>query len=75
MFSGEVVTARCRHSDEMLLEEVCRVAALVDGPTLTSTEFHRHSSVGINTLKARFGNWHDVLESAEKICLSPQTSI
>ncbi len=64
MHSSEVLGARCSHSDKLLLEEVRRVAGIVEKPFLTTTDFRKHSSVGVNTLKSRFGSWRDVLERA-----------
>ncbi len=64
MLYSKVLGVKRPHSDETLLEEVRRVAGFVEKPFLTTTDFRKHSSVGINTLKSRFGSWRDVLERA-----------
>ncbi len=52
------------YSDEALLEEVGRVAQLVDKPTLTTTDFDKHAGIRCATLQQRFGTWRKALERA-----------
>lgn len=52
------------YPDEALLEEVQRVAGLVDKPVLTRADFTKHSGIAASALARRFGNWHAVLEHA-----------
>ncbi len=52
------------YPDEALLEEVRRVAELVDKPVLTKGDFVKHSPVGAEALATRFGGWRIVLERA-----------
>jgi hypothetical protein len=51
-------------SDEALLDEVRRVAALVPGPFLFIEDFHRLSKISVSTLRTRFGGWKQALERA-----------
>ncbi|MHB9038445.1 MAG: homing endonuclease associated repeat-containing protein [Armatimonadota bacterium] len=48
------------YTDEELLEEIYRVAKLVEKPVLSKSDFTRHSNVATDTVKRRFGNWRDV---------------
>ncbi len=52
------------HSDVFLLEEVKRVAHLVDKPVLTKADFKRHSIISVATVTSRFGNWILALQRA-----------
>ena len=52
-----------RIPDDVLLEEVRRVAQLINKPTLTLKDFAKHSSSGAKVLY-RFGDWHTMLERA-----------
>ncbi len=51
-------------SDEELLAEVRRVAALMPTPVLPTPEFIKHSEVSPSTLRRRFGGWKEALELA-----------
>ncbi len=53
-----------KYSDEDLLREVRRVAALLEKPVLTRRDFARYSSVVDNTVTERFGCWRDALDLA-----------
>jgi hypothetical protein len=61
---GAVSLAHTKYSDEELLEEVRRVAGLVEKPVLTAPEFKKHSKLGLRNLQERFGGWKDLLERA-----------
>ncbi|MGB9587379.1 MAG: homing endonuclease associated repeat-containing protein, partial [Armatimonadota bacterium] len=50
--------------DEVLLDEVRRVATLVDGPVLKTTDFTRLAGVSATTVAKRFGGWQAALERA-----------
>ena len=52
------------HSDEAILNEIRRVAALVMTPTLPTRAFRKHSRVSPTTAKKRFGSWQKALEAA-----------
>ncbi len=52
------------YTDEKLLRELRRVAALVDKPVLTTTDFKKHSTIGPKTIGPRFGCWAAALERA-----------
>lgn len=52
------------YPDEALLDEVRRVAELVNKPVLTCSDFAKHSGISARTMLRRFGKWHDVLERA-----------
>jgi len=52
------------YPDEILLEEVRRVAQLVDKPVLTTLDFEKHAGIASKTLRQRFGSWRAVLEQA-----------
>ncbi len=52
------------YPDEVMLDEVRRVAALVDKPVLSCQEFGRHSTINPETIRLRFGGWRSVLELA-----------
>ncbi len=50
--------------DEVLLDEVRRIARLVGKHMLTQADFGKLSGISSGTLKRRFGSWHAVLEHA-----------
>ncbi len=50
--------------DEVLLDEVRRVAKLVDKPVFLSKDFHKHVGNVRETYRRRFGGWKNVLERA-----------
>lgn len=52
------------YSDETVLAEIRRVAELVHQPTLSRTEFRKHSRVSPTTVVRRFGNWKKALHAA-----------
>jgi hypothetical protein len=47
-----------------MLDEIRRVAALVQKPTLSRTEFRKHSRVSPSTVGRHFGTWEDALRAA-----------
>lgn len=51
------------YSRNELLEELKRVADLVERPPL-STEFYEHTEIAPGTLSNRFGDWNQALEAA-----------
>lgn len=53
------------YSDDALLEELRRVASVVNKNKLTTEDFKKHSRVGITTLRRRFGSWQVALEKAK----------
>ena len=56
---------RLRDYDEAtVLDEIRRVADLVDSPALTAREFDRHAKVSASHLRRRFGSWRQALEAA-----------
>jgi hypothetical protein len=56
--------AKCRYSDEELLEEIQRVAQLVGKSTLKQIEFRKYSKIDIETFRRRFRYWNIALELA-----------
>jgi len=52
------------YDDEALLEELRRVAALLDKPKLTIEEFSANGRVHGSTLQKRFGGWRGALQAA-----------
>lgn len=52
------------YDDQSLLEELRRVAALVDSPTLSIEQFSEFAKVHGSTLQKRFGGWRGALEAA-----------
>ncbi len=67
MYSGRKMRpkgiSRSGYPEEVLLEEVRRVAKLVDGPVLSKASFHKHSIIAVKSLR-QFGDWREVLERA-----------
>ena len=52
------------YSDEAILDEIRRVAALVQKPTLSRTEFRKHSRLSPHTAGRHFGTWEGALRAA-----------
>jgi hypothetical protein len=52
------------YSDTAILDELRRVAILVGGDVLTTSEFSKHAKVSAKTLSVRFGSWPAALEAA-----------
>ena len=52
------------YPDEALLEEVRRVAGLVNKPMLTKASFTKHTGIPAGALARRFRNWKTALERA-----------
>ncbi len=52
------------YSDETLIEELRRVAALVGGRVLSQAQFSKHSPIDPGNLCRRLGGWHKALERA-----------
>ena len=52
------------YSDGALIDEIKRVAALVDLPKLSKTEFRKRSRVSPTTIARRFGGWQQALLAA-----------
>ncbi len=52
------------YPDETLLEEVRRVAEIVDKPVLSFSEFKKHSDLPTGVFARRFGTWLAVLQQA-----------
>jgi hypothetical protein len=52
------------YSDEAILNEIRRVAQVVRHPTLSRTEFRKHSRVSPTTISRRFGGWEKALAVA-----------
>jgi hypothetical protein len=52
------------YSDDAMLTELRRVAALVDGPILMIGQFEARSRVSYNALWRHFGGWRQALERA-----------
>jgi hypothetical protein len=53
------------YTDDALISEIRRVAAIVAKPKLFLTDFHRISRVHSTTLRNRFGGWREALEAAD----------
>ncbi len=62
--AGKTFHAGEPYTDEVLLEEVRRVAQVAGRPVLTQAEFAKHTSIDIGTLKRRFGSWRLALDRA-----------
>ena len=52
------------YTDQAILDEVRRVAALVNEPTLSKSTFREHSRVSPTTIERRFGTWKKGLAAA-----------
>jgi len=52
------------YTDEALLAEIRRVAALVNQPSLSTAAFKKHARTGITTVRRRFGGWREALQAA-----------
>lgn len=52
------------YTDEEILAEIRRVAALVPGARLTQSDFERHAKVSRTTVRRRFGCWKSALVAA-----------
>lgn len=52
------------YDNESILTEIKRVAALIDSPALTQSEFDKHSKVHSGTVRRRFGGWRKALMAA-----------
>jgi hypothetical protein len=53
------------YDDEALLDELRRVAALLDNPKLTMKDFTANAKVHGSTLQKRFGSWKAALQAAD----------
>jgi hypothetical protein len=53
------------YSNEKLIEELKRVANLVDKEILSVKEFDKHSKVHSSTIRKRFGGWKNALAKAK----------
>ena len=52
------------YSNEAILNEIRRVAQIVQHTTLSLTEFRKHSRVSATTISRRFGGWEKALQAA-----------
>lgn len=52
------------YSDDDVLTEIRRVAALIKKPALTRNDFFIHSRIHPSTIEKRFGGWTNALEKA-----------
>jgi hypothetical protein len=52
-----------KYTDEFLLSELNRVAAIV-GHTPTTTQFREHSRIGMGTICQRFGTWNKAIAAS-----------
>lgn len=52
------------YDDEALLEEVRRVAGILNGQRLTKSEFVKHAKVHSSTIEKRFNGWRNALKAA-----------
>ena len=64
MYAEGSETSGRRRSDEELLEEIERVAAVVDTPMLWQEDFKKHSGISHELIRRRFGGWRMALERA-----------
>lgn len=51
-------------TSEQVLEELRRVASILGGDTLTVKNFKKHSIIGADSVRARFGGWQQALRKA-----------
>lgn len=51
-------------SAEQVVEELRRVAALLDRQSLTVAEFRAHAAIGPDAVRSRFGGWPQALQAA-----------
>jgi len=52
------------YDDATVLEEMRRVASMIDSPSITQREFNKHAKVSSVFLRRRFGSWRQALERA-----------
>lgn len=52
------------YTDEALLDELCRVAAALNGERLTAARFNALARTSTTTLRTRFGSWQAALDLA-----------
>lgn len=52
------------YTADALLKELARVAARLEGQTLTKAAFDKHSRVSASTIQRRFGGWFEALSKA-----------
>ncbi len=52
------------HTEEDCINEVRRVAQLLDAASLSSKSFNRHAIISATTVSRRFGGWHAALAAA-----------
>ena len=69
---GARVTFAQHHSDEQLLAELRRVAALVDPNPVTVPAFDRNASASSATVRRRFGSWRSALDAARGFRAGPR---
>jgi hypothetical protein len=60
------------YSNEAIIEEIRRVAALLAVPELSEAEFLRHARVSRNTIRRRFGGWSKAAEASGLAALAPR---
>lgn len=56
------LTRLTRYTEAAILDEIRRVAALIERPALTEKAFETRSRVAYATVRKRFGTWHAALE-------------
>lgn len=52
------------YTDEALINEILRVAKLIEHPTISRAEFVKHSKVHSSTIEKRFGGWEKAIKAA-----------
>ena len=52
------------YDEESILQELRRVARLIDTPFITTQAFDKLSKVESSTVRRRFGGWRNALEKA-----------
>src|SRR3989338_10177081 len=50
--------------EKELLDDLCRVAALIERDSITATTYAEKGKFGTNTFLRRFGSWHNSLKAA-----------